>query len=480
MIPDSVQAVPNPPDGETQSEVIKQEGVDERAALKREVQEEALLGTFESAEEETAARAALDFAYAQGYLTLEDSLQYQREVVTLLQEATLWHGELSAIPDELIQSFLKDQTIQKRDNEMRQGWQERDEKNEERDSANKALIALQDKFPNLEGLPLVDVMIGALNENLEATNYASQMNILMVVKILFQSEATAPAVQEALSNGKGFDVATLAVIAGSFFDDPDVSEGLKADLRNRLGLVETIKKSVGRIPADPRDLKRQLKERATRTIRREVKRPDGTTEIIEETERILEPIVYSNGGMPIEFCPSPTNEQEWQVSAWRPSGPPLKFTIGTQEMTRGLSSLNWLLATQALEAAGFTYPFGGGIASEEIGHMERDYTIFSYGLGLAPEPGQMWIEANTRKTLLLMQSLHIRGDWAQSDVNTDWKINAQRLGLYSVENTKWDLRALQFLRVRLDAELATTGAPEFENLLAIMAEGGFGEEVEEN
>ena len=116
----------------------------------------------------------------------------------------------------------------------------------------------------------------------------------------------------------------------------------------------------------------------------------------------------------------------------------------------------------------------------KIGHMERDYTIFSYGLGLSPEPGQMWTHANTRKTLHLMQSLHIRGDWAQSDVNTDWKVNAQRLGLYSVENTKWDLRALQFLRIRLDAELATTGAPEFENLLAIMAEGRFGEEVEEN
>lgn len=180
--------------------------------------------------------------------------------------------------------------------------------------------------------------------------------------------------------GKGFDVATLTIIAGSFFDDPDVADDLKADLRNRLGLVETMKKSIGRIPADPRDLKRQLKERGTRTIRREVKRPDGTTEIIEETERILEPIVYSNDGMPIEFRPSPTNETEWQVSAWRPSGPPLEFTIGTQEMTRGLSSLNWLLATQALEAAGFTYPFGGGIASEE----NRAYGTRLHHLQLRP------------------------------------------------------------------------------------------------
>ena len=107
--------------------------------------------------------------------------------------------------------------------------------------------------------------------------------------------------------------------------------------------------------------------------------------------------------------------------------------------------------------------------------MERQYHIFSYGLGLRPPEGEMWTEEYTQKALHWMQSMSPRGDWAQGDLDIVWQKNVERLGLYDTDTNQWNLRALNWARTRLVNEFATTGAPDYDVLLSIMAEGGFGE-----
>ena len=448
----------------------------EREGLFPDAEAEAVVQRIGGDEGIEGVRDALAHAYDAGYLEPTDHLDRKAGVIIVLQDLTMMYGSLKGIPSEDIAELLGKTATQSQ--QLNVGT-----RNIETTSTNDGLEDLAARLitdnPDLhgDGRALVDAMLSELDPN--APDHAEKANILLSIRLLFGSERTAGAVQTALDSGTAFNAATLRTIAVDYFADPSVAEDRKSELRERLGIAEAMPKAKGRIPASPKDFEKQLIARGTVERQVKVTHPDGTVTYETETERSLEPIIYSNNGMPIEFHPDPNNPREWEVKVWRASGPPIEFPVSTEDMLRGLSSIDWALAYQSLEAAGYPYFFGGRHRLEERGHMERQYHIFTYGLGLQPPPGEMWTEAHTRKTLHWMQSMSPRGDWAQGDLDIVWQKNVERLGLYDTDTQQWNLKALNWARTRLVNEFATTGAPQYENLLNIMAEGGFGDRANE-
>ena len=448
----------------------------EREGLFPDAEAEALFHRIGGNEGVEGVRDALAHAYDAGYLKPEDHPDRKAGVISVLQDLAMMYGSVQDVPAEELQDFLSKEALADTTTETKN---ERIDTTSSNDGLEDLAAGPITDNPDLngDGRALVDAMLSGLDPN--APDHAEKANILLSIRLLLGSERTSRAVQAALNSGTAFNAATLAIIAVSYFTDPSVAEEQKSELRERLGIAEAMPKAKGRIPASPKDFEKQLIERGT--VERQVKitHPDGTVTYETETERSLEPIIYSNNGMPIEFHPDPNNPKEWEVKVWRASGPPIKFPLSTEDMLHGLSSIDWALAYQSLEAAGYPYFFGGRHRLEERGHMERQYHIFTYGLGLQPPPGEMWTEAHTRKTLHWMQSMSPRGDWAQGDLDIVWQKNVERLGLYDTDTQQWNLKALNWARTRLVNEFATTGAPQYENLLNIMAEGGFGDRANE-
>ena len=210
-------------------ETAKQKCSTERAELNNTVQTDVIFNGLEGIEH-TEAKAALEFAYAQMYLTPSDQPRYQREIVTGIQDLLLVYGELTAIPPEDIQPLLKHEAI-------RQAGDNQDQENLEQKATNQSLISIREQFPDLKGTALVEAMLGKLNP--EAEGYAAQLNTLLTIKLLFASKATAPRVQEALDSGTAFEPATLRTIAVDFLSAGDVTEQQKTEVRRRLGIVDT-------------------------------------------------------------------------------------------------------------------------------------------------------------------------------------------------------------------------------------------------
>ena len=75
----------------------------------------------------------------------------------------------------------------------------------------------------------------------------------------------------------------------------------------------------------------------------------------------------------------------------------------------------------------------------------------------------MWTSAATRRMVDFMQSLHIKGDAAQSDVGQSWKTPLSEIGVWNANTGAWNLEALMFLRTHLDGE-QIAGAPDFNTL----------------
>ena len=461
---------------QTERTTTKDESKAEREGFFPEAEAETLFERIGGDNGVEGVRDALAHAYETGYLKPTDHLDRKVGIISVLQDLAPIYGSLGEIPPEELAGYTDDKTTETADIDADSSKIETTGSNEGLDKFASNLIA---DNPDLKGNghALVDAMLGELDP--QAPDHAEKANILLSIRLLLGSERTAGAVQAALDNGAAFDTATLRTIAVDYFADPSVAEEQKSELRERLGIAEAMPHAKGRIPASPKEFEKQLIARGT--VQRQVKitHPDGTVTYETETERSLEPIVYSNNGMPIEFHPDLNNPKEWAVKVWRASGPPIEFPVSTEDMLRGLSSIDWALAYQSLEAAGYPYFFGGGHSLEERGHMERQYHIFTYGLGLQPPPGEMWTEAHTRKTEHWMQSMNPRGDWAQGDLDVVWQKNVERLGLYDTDTQQWNLKALNWARTRLVNEFATTGAPEYENLLNIMVEGGFGERANE-
>ena len=328
-------------------------------------------------------RDALAHAYEAGYLKPTGHPDRKVAVISVLQDLALMYGSLEKVPDADAREMAGIEVRSEANTETEIQKSETTGSNEGLDRFASNLIA---DNPNLNGngRALVDAMLGKLDPR--APDHAEKANILLSIRLLLGSERTAKTVQTALDNGAAFNITTLRTLSVDFFADPTVADEQKSELRERLGIAEAMPKAKGRIPANPKDFEKQLIERGT--VQRQVKvtHPDGTTTYETETERSLEPIVYSNNGMPIEFHPDPNNPREWEVKVWRASGPPIEFPVSTEDMLRGLSSIDWALAYQSLEAAGYPYFFGGRHRLEERGHMERQYHIFTYGLGLQPPP----------------------------------------------------------------------------------------------